>query len=973
MLPYNYKGENYVIGTEAFRNKTSITRIEIPNSVTSIGEGAFYGCSGLTSIVIPNSVTSIGEGVFYGCSGFTSIVIPNSVTSIGEGVFYGCSGLTSIVIPNSVTSIGNSAFYGCSGLTSIEIPVGVESIGAAAFKNCAALAYISIPNSVKDIANDAFDGCTALKKVELNTATVGGWFSGNTTLKEVVTGNSVTSIVGSAFSGCTNLASLTIGSKVTSIGTDAFNACNNVIKVFWLGNTPPAGYEQLSGKINYVANNQYAELTGETVVSQFLSSRFEIGGTVFIPTSLADRTCCVVDYDILSDVSDVVIEESVSYQGVSLKVQDVKPYSFYAKENLETVTFAHDGGIGTSAFEGCDSLENVEIPHTVTFVGDHAFRNCTNLVDVKISDRETVLSLGMQLFVGTSLETLYIGGKISYEENGGAISPFSGSSTLKSVVITNAESNIYDYEFYNCTALESAVVGDGVEKIGRWAFSGCLNLTDFVFGSNLEEIGEEAFSDCTGLVQITGRAVLPPVCGDQALDDINKWTCKLYVPTVNLEAYKSAPQWKEFMFVEELVTTDNYVTYKIDGEVYKTLLIKPGERIIVPTVAEREYCAFSGWDLDEYISAEGYPVMPDEDIVVEGSFIADKFVITYIVDGAVFVTESVAYGDEVVLIDEPVREGYTFSGWSEVSETMLAEDITVTGSFAVNYYTVTYKVDGEVYATDSVSYGEEIVLIEAPVKEGYTFSGWSEVPATMPAEDITVTGSFAVNYYAVTYIVDGEEYETMTVEYGKEITLPATPEKEGHTFSGWSEVPETMPAEDITVEGSFAVNYYTVTYKVDGEVYATDSVSYGSEIVLIEEPTKEGYTFSGWSEIPATMPAEDITVEGSFAVNYYTVTYMVDGEVYATDSVAYGDEVVLIDEPVREGYTFSGWSEVPATMPAEDITVEGSFTKIETSIDQVLIDSGEVVIYDLNGLRIVDVHELKRGVYIVNGKKLFVK
>ena len=60
-------------------------------------------------------------------------------------------------------------------------------------------------------------------------------------------------------------------------------------------------------------------------------------------------------------------------------------------------------------------------------------------------------------------------------------------------------------------------------------------------------------------------------------------------------------------------------------------------------------------------------------------------------------------------------------------------------------------------------------------------------------------------------------------------------------------------------------------------------------------------------------------------------------------------------------------------MPAKDITVEGSFTKIETSIDQVLIDSGEVVIYDLNGLRIVDVHELKRGVYILNGKKQFVK
>ena len=531
-----------------------------------------------------------------------------------------CETIENIVVEKGITSIGANAFNGCKSVTSIEIPVGVESIGAAAFKNCTALAYISIPNSVKDIANDAFAGCTNLKKVELNTTTVENWFSGYTSIKEIVTGNSVTSIVGGAFSGCTNLASLTVGSKVASFGTNAFNGCGNIIKVFWLGNTPPAGYEQLSGKINYVANNQYTNLSGEVVVSQFLSSKFEIDGTVYVPTSLSDRTCCIVDYDILSDVSDVAIEETVSYQGVSLKVQDINPYSFYGKENLSTVTFAHNGGIGTSAFEGCTSLAAIEIPNTVTFVGDHAFRNCTKLTAAKINDRETVLPLGMQLFANTAIESLYIDSKISYDESDREISPFSESSTLKSVVITNAESNIYDYEFYNCTALESAVVGDGVEKIGRWAFSGCLNLKDFVFGSNLEEIGEEAFSDCSGLVQITGRAVLPPVCGDQALDDINKWTCKLYVPAVNLDAYQEADQWKEFIFVEELVTTDNYVTYKIDGEVYKILLIKPGERIITPTVDEKEGYTFSGWDLSEYISADGYPVMPAEDIVVEASF-----------------------------------------------------------------------------------------------------------------------------------------------------------------------------------------------------------------------------------------------------------------------------------------------------------------------------------------------------------------
>ena len=208
--------------------------------------------------------------------------------------------------------------------------------------------------------------------------------------------------------------------------------------------------------------------------------------------------------------------------------------------------------------------------------------------------------------------------------------------------------------------------------------------------------------------------------------------------------------------------------------------------------------------------------------------------------------------------------------------------------------------------------------------------------------------------------------------YGSEIVLIDEPVKEGYTFSGWSEAPATMPAEDVTIEGTFAVNYYTVTYLLDGEVYATESVAYGSEITLIEEPTKEGYTFSGWSEAPATMPAEDVTIEGSFAVNYYTVTYIVDGEIYAKESVAYGSEIVLREEPTKEGHTFSGWSEAPVTMPAEDVVIEGCFTPV-TRINGVEYDAEELIIYNLSGVRIIDRDELERGFYIINGKKVLIK
>ncbi|MBP3511709.1 MAG: InlB B-repeat-containing protein [Prevotella sp.] len=381
------------------------------------------------------------------------------------------------------------------------------------------------------------------------------------------------------------------------------------------------------------------------------------------------------------------------------------------------------------------------------------------------------------------------------------------------------------------------------------------------------------------------------------------------------------------------VINTHKITYIVDGETYKTVDMVFGEPVTPEAAPEKEGYAFSGW-------SEIPATMPAHDVTVTGTFAVNTYKLTYLVDSEVYKVVEYAFGETITPEAAPEKEGYTFSGWSEIPGTMPAHDVTVTGTFAVNTYKLTYLVDGEVYKVVEYAFGETITPEAAPAKEGYTFSGWSDIPATMPAHDVTVTGTFAVNTYKLTYLVDGEVYKVVEYAFGATITPEPAPEKEGYTFSGWSDIPATMPAHDVTVTGTFAVNTYKLTYLVDGEVYKVVEYAFGATITPEAAPAKEGYTFSGWSEISATMPAKNIIVTGTFTVNTYKLTYLVDGEVYKIVDMAFGATITPEAVPEKEGHTFSGWSDIPATMPAKDITVTGTFA-INTYKLTYLVD-GEV-------------------------------
>ena len=225
------------------------------------------------------------------------------------------------------------------------------------------------------------------------------------------------------------------------------------------------------------------------------------------------------------------------------------------------------------------------------------------------------------------------------------------------------------------------------------------------------------------------------------------------------------------------------------------------------------------------------------------------------------------YGTKITAPDNPTRKGYTFKGWDkEIPETMPAENMIITAQWEINQYTITFDTNGgSEIAPITQDYGTEITAPDKPTRKGYTFKGWDkEIPKTMPAENITVKAQWEINQYTITFDTNGgSEIAPITQDYGTEITALADPTRKGYTFKGWDkEIPETMPADNITVKAQWEINQYTITFDTNGgSEIAPITQDYGTKITAPADPTRKGYTFKGWDKkIPETMPAENITI-----------------------------------------------------------------------------------------------------------------
>ena len=330
---------------------------------------------------------------------------------------------------------------------------------------------------------------------------------------------------------------------------------------------------------------------------------------------------------------------------------------------------------------------------------------------------------------------------------------------------------------------------------------------------------------------------------------------------------------------------------------------------------------------------------------------ANQYTITFDTNGGSEIAPITQdYGTEITAPDNPTRKGYTFKGWDkEIPETMPAENITVKAQWEINQYTIAFDTNGgSEIAPITQDYGTEITAPDNPTRKGYTFKGWDkEIPETMPAENMTVKARWEINQYTITFDTNGgSEIAPITQDYGTEITAPDNPTRKGYTFKGWDkEIPETMPAENITVKAQWEINQYTITFDTNGgSEIAPITQDYGTEITAPDNPTRKGYTFKGWDkEIPETMPAENITVKAQWEINQYTITFDTNGgSEIAPITQDYGTEITAPDNPTRKGYTFKGWDkEIPETMPAESITITARWKDTEKPTGEIIIGTNK--------------------------------
>ena len=944
------------------------------NEVTSLPKNAINSCSNLTTITIPAGLAELTEGAVYNCPNLAEYKVKdgNPNYSAFDGVLYTADGKTLLFYPAAKTGdsytfptdpavekIATSAFSGAKYIKNLVIPETVTSIGDKAFQN-SSIVNITLPEGLDKIDNSTFSGCKKLTSILLpeSIESIGaGAFYNCESLTEIDIPDAVTTISNTAFETCYKLVSITIGKSVATIGKSAFLYCNSL------------------------ANVVFEEKSSLTDLDDYQFQWCRSLKTITLPTSL--KTMKGDCFSNCNALKEIIVPDGSQLTTIGL----------FGANNLEKLTFAGSSKlttIQTSAFENHQKLTSLELPNTVTSIGKGAFKNCKNLESITFVGGEAqITTIGEGAFAECGLKSFDVPNNVKTISR----EAFRNCDVLSTVNLPATATSISAEAFKSCVSLTAINVdkanttyssSDGVllskdktilrifpqgkansnftllppsiTTIGQFAFYGNTNLTNVTIPNKVTNINKRAFGLCSNLNTVTflcdemiDPANINTNQSDMSFDDGTEAPDMFGNITINvrkelLSQYQNNEYYQKFKeikpsFVDETTRVgglnktkakEEYIAVS-DNTVDLLSVDTDDETYVLPTTVENGGTSYNVGLVGDYLfTANGSQVSNVKEVVVPGNvqYIGAR---AFMTDAAL--TSRNSSVESVFLIGDQLNEDLLSTARFELTPEDLGSSKAYYDEFGTGTKIYVRKSAEETYKTAWTNYTDNISY-KIPYTQNGTFGTFARefdvdfsevngVNAENPVTDDPVLIAFTGNGK---YVESGDAYSVLMTS----INLGDQEGKDGTYVPAGSGV---LMKKYKDAEGEEGL-YYQIAETGISEAFVEGNFMKGITLRSEKIGKSDGYNryyISGGK-------LHEMTKETTFG-NHKSFLEI------ATSDIPAGAKVSL---------TFTDWNDIEAT----------GIESINANVD----DNDNL--YNLQGQR---VNNAGKGIYIKNGKKIFVK